>query len=189
MGPVAGVGAGPGALCPPFAAAGTIAPPPLPFGFGGPGSSSGSLASGGGGALGSSAASRAHVSFPVPVQLQLQLDSPLKHDQPLGGLRFNPTPGKAVLFRGTVEVSGLDGDAGQPSGRRQFHLIQRSGQQGPTLGTVSLAPGAQRQLQVRLIYPADATPPQVLSLLPLQPPAAAGAPVKQSPPLPASRQP
>ena len=125
----------------------------------------------------------------APVQLQLQLDSPLKHDQPLGGLRFNPAPGRAVMFRGTVEVSGLDGDAGQPSGRRQFHLIQRSGQQGPALGTVSLAPGAQRQLQVRLIYPADATPPQVLSLLPLQPPAAAVAPVKQSPPLPASRQP
>jgi hypothetical protein len=125
----------------------------------------------------------------TPVQLQLQLDSPLKHDQPLGGLRFNPAPGRAVMFRGTVEVSGLDGDAGQPSGRRQFHLIQRSGQQGPALGTVSLAPGAQRQLQVRLIYPADATPPQVLSLLPLQPPAAAVAPVKQSPPLPASRQP
>ena len=32
---------------------------------------------------------------------------------------------KAVLFRGTVEVSGLDGEAGQPSGRRQFHLVQR----------------------------------------------------------------
>jgi hypothetical protein len=32
---------------------------------------------------------------------------------------------------------------------------------------VSLAPGASRQLQVRLIYPADATPPQVLSLLPV----------------------
>ena len=125
----------------------------------------------------------------TPVQLQLQLDSPLKHDQPLGGLRFNAASGKAVLFRGTVEVSGLDGEAGQPSGRRQFHLVQRSGQQGPALGTVSLAAGAQRQLQVRLIYPADATPPQVLSLLPLQPPAAAGAPVKQSPPLPASRQP
>ena len=138
----------------------------------------------------------------TPVQLQLQLDSPLKHDQPLGGLRFNANPGRAVMFRGTVEVSGLDADAGamdlgpQPpvattaaAGRRQFHLIQRSGQQGPALGTVSLAPGASRQLRVRLIYPADATPPQVLSLLPVAAPEAAGAPVKQSPALPASRQP
>jgi hypothetical protein len=119
----------------------------------------------------------------APLQLKLQLDSPLKHDQPLGGLRFRPEPSRAVMFRGTVEVSGLDGENGRPAGRRQFHLVQRAGQQGPALGTVSLAAGASRQLRVRLIYPADATPPQVLSLLPAE------APVKQSPAPPASRQP
>ncbi|NDG75862.1 MAG: DUF3370 domain-containing protein [Synechococcaceae bacterium WB8_1B_136] len=115
----------------------------------------------------------------TPLQLQLALESPLKTDQPLGGLRFNASPAQAVMFRGTVEVSGLDGDGGQVQGRRGFHLIQRAGQQGPALGTVSLAPGASRQLRVRLIYPADATPPQVLSLLP----------VKQSPAPPASPRP
>jgi hypothetical protein len=115
----------------------------------------------------------------TPLQLQLALESPVKTDQPLGGLRFNATPARAVMFRGTVEVSGLDNEAGKPMGRRGFHLIQRAGQQAPALGTVSLAPGAQRQLQVRLIYPADATPPQVLSLLP----------VKQSPAPPASPRP
>jgi hypothetical protein len=100
-----------------------------------------------------------------PVQLELAFESPLKSDQAQGGLRFNPEPGKAVMFRGTVEASGLDGEGGSASGRRSFHLVQRVGQQGPALGTVSLAPGASRQLRVRLIYPADATPPQVLSLL------------------------
>jgi hypothetical protein len=114
-----------------------------------------------------------------PVQLQLALESPIKGDQPQGGLRFNTTPAKAVMFRGPVEVSGLDGPGGRPSRRRRFHLVQRAGDPGPALGTVTLAPGAQRSLRVRLIYPADATPPQVLSLLP----------VKQSPPTPASRQP
>ncbi|MEB3200991.1 MAG: DUF3370 domain-containing protein [Synechococcaceae cyanobacterium] len=101
-----------------------------------------------------------------PQRLQLALDSPLKTDPPLGGLRFRATPGPAVTFRGTVEVSGLDGDDGRPVGRRGFHLVLRSGQQGPSLGTVSLAPGQTRLLQVRLIYPADATPPQALTLLP-----------------------
>jgi hypothetical protein len=62
-------------------------------------------------------------------------------------------------------------------GRQGFHLVLRAGQMGPALGTVTLAPGQQRQLQVRLIYPADATPPQVLSLLPVS---AAAEPVKQS---------
>jgi hypothetical protein len=38
---------------------------------------------------------------------------------------------------------------------------------------VSLTPGQERTLQVRLIYPADATPPQVLSLLPAEAGAAA----------------
>ena len=109
----------------------------------------------------------------APVKLQLALESPLKHDQPLGGLRFRVSPAPAVMFRGTVEVAGLDGAEGRPVGRQAFHLVQRAGQQGPALGTVSLAPGQERTLQVRLIYPADATPPQVLSLLPIE--AAAGA--------------
>ena len=113
----------------------------------------------------------------APLTLQLALESPLKSDQALGGLRFNTVPGKAVLFRGTVEVSGLDGSAGRPLGRQGSHLVLRAGQMGPALGTVTLAPGQQRQLQVRLIYPADATPPQVLSLLPVS---AAAEPVKQS---------
>ena len=111
-----------------------------------------------------------------PLQLELALESPLKADRPQGGLRFNPQPGSSVMFRGTVEVTGLDGEGGAAAGRRSFHLVQRVGQQGPALGTVSLAPGAARNLRVRLIYPADATPPQVLSLLP----------VKQSPDQPAS---
>jgi hypothetical protein len=109
-------------------------------------------------------------------QLQLALEAPIKGDQPLGGLRFNSQPARAVMFRGTVEVSGLDGEDGRAAGRQSFHLVLRAGQQGPALGTVTLAPGQRRDLRVRLIYPADATPPQVLSLLP----------VKQSDPSPAA---
>ncbi|MCP9890444.1 DUF3370 domain-containing protein [Cyanobium sp. Aljojuca 7D2] len=121
-----------------------------------------------------------------PVALQLALESPIKGDSAAGGLRFHSIGGitsgsRPVMFRGTVEVTGLDGEPSasgapvRPAGRRSFHLVQRAGEPGPALGTVSLAPGASRQLQVRLIYPADATPPQVLSLLPVPEPA-----VKQS---------
>ena len=107
-----------------------------------------------------------------PLRLQLALEAPLKGDQNLKGLRFLASPGKAVVFRGSLEVSGLDrnpataGGGLAVAGRQAFHLVLRSGQQGPALGTVSLAPGERRRLQVRLIYPADATPPQVLTLLP-----------------------
>ena len=110
-----------------------------------------------------------------PAALRLALESPLKGNQALGGLRFNSTPAKAVMFRGTVEVSCLDAPG---PGRQGYHLVLRQGQPGPALGTVTLAPGAERSLRVRLIYPADATPPQVLSLLPVE------APVKQSQPAP-----
>ncbi|MEX1324249.1 MAG: DUF3370 domain-containing protein [Synechococcaceae cyanobacterium] len=105
---------------------------------------------------------------PKPVQLQLALESPIKTDLPSGGLRFNSAPVRAVMFRGPIEVAGLDGIGGRPSARRRFHLVQRAGEQSPPLGTVSLGPGASRNLRVRLIYPADATPPQVLSLLPVK---------------------
>ncbi len=106
---------------------------------------------------------------PTPVRLALAVESPLKQDRPQGGLSFLPTPARAVMFRGTVEVSGLDGEGpeARPRGRQGFHLVLRNGQQGPMLGTISLGPGQRRQVGVRLIYPADATPPQVLSLLPL----------------------
>jgi hypothetical protein len=115
----------------------------------------------------------------APAAVQLAFESPLKSDLPQGGLRFNTTPAKSVMFRGTVEVSGLDGTGPRPAGRQGFHLVLRNGQQGPALGTITLPPGGQRSVRVRLIYPADATPPQVLSLLP----------VKQSPASPASSQP
>jgi hypothetical protein len=124
---------------------------------------------------------------PKPVVLQLALESPLKTNLPIGGLRFNGTPSKAVMFRGSVEVAGLDNDQGLRSGRQSFHLVERSGEQGPVLGTISLAPGAQRLVQVRLIYPADATPPQVLSLLKAPTAPSPEPAVKQSEPSPAAR--
>jgi len=138
------------------------------------------------------------------VRLSLAIESPLKSDGPLGGLRFRGAPvtfpvsqGKGegvatgggsgpVMFRGTVEVSGLDGPSSRPAGRQAFHLVQRAGQEGPALGTITLAPGAVRQVQVRLIYPADATPPQVLSLLPV---GETPGTVKQSPVRPPSPDP
>ena len=136
-----------------------------------------------------------------PVTLQLALESPLKGDAESGGLRFKSTSGstngstsgsRPVMFRGTVEVTGLDGASpgSRHLGRRSFHLVQRAGEPSPAFGTISLAPGASRQLQVRLIYPADATPPQVLSLLPLPDPAinpAVKPAVKQSESTPATR--
>jgi len=127
----------------------------------------------------------------APVTLALALESPLKRDLAEGGLRFaTGAPGAGpVVFRGTVEVAGLSpgdpyrhqpgGVSAPPLGPQSFHLVQRAGERGPALGQVRLAPGESRLVRVRLIYPADATPPQVLSLLPVELPPEV-APVKQS---------
>ena len=72
------------------------------------------------------------------------------------------------MFRGPIEVTGLDGYDGKLSATQRFHLVLRRGQEGPELGQVSLGPGESRRVRVRLIYPADATPPQVLSLRPVK---------------------
>ena len=100
---------------------------------------------------------------PEPVTLELALESPQEREPPPGVVSLvTPSPNAPVRFRGPVAVQGLDG----PPGERVFHLVQRRGQPGPLLGAITMAPGEERTVVVRLIYPADATPPQVLSLLP-----------------------
>ena len=100
--------------------------------------------------------------------LAISLESPDKNGSGNGTLLFSSGNSGPVMFRGPIEVTGLDGEQGRPSGRRRFHLVLRRGQEGPELGRITLAPGQQRSLRVRLVYPADATPPQVLSLLPVK---------------------
>ncbi|MCH1603720.1 MAG: DUF3370 domain-containing protein, partial [Synechococcus sp. MOX_bin13] len=67
-----------------------------------------------------------------------------------------------------VQTTGLQDPAGIPQGRQTQHLVLRQGQQGPSLGQVMLKPGEQKQVRVRLVYPADATPPQVLTVQPVK---------------------
>ncbi len=98
----------------------------------------------------------------------IALESPDKRGSSNGKLQFKPGNSGPVMFRGPIEVTGLDGANGRAMGRRRFHLVLRRGQEGPQLGTVSLAPGESRRVRVRLIYPADATPPQVLTVLPVK---------------------
>ena len=103
-----------------------------------------------------------------PVTLQVSLDSPLKGNKTADSLRFRSDRNGPVMFRGPLQIRGLDGTDGQPLGRQTVHLVLRQGQQGPSLGQVNLKPGEQKQVGVRLVYPADATPPQVLTVQPVK---------------------
>ena len=103
-----------------------------------------------------------------PASVELALESPLKSDQPSDSLMFRTSMTGPVMYRGPIEVAGLDDHDGRPLGRQTIHLVLRQGQQGPALGQLTLAPGEQRNVRVRLVYPADATPPQVLTLRPVK---------------------
>ena len=98
----------------------------------------------------------------------IALESPFKNRSTNQQLIFSRSDREPVMFRGPIEVTGLDGYDGKLSATQRFHLVLRRGQEGPELGQVSLGPGESRRVRVRLIYPADATPPQVLSLRPVK---------------------
>jgi len=89
--------------------------------------------------------------------------TPLKEDAlSQGGLRFLEPPAAQTFFRGPVQVR-YQRDNGLPR-VRNIHLVQRRGQKGQPLATVTLAPGETSTVSVDLLYPADSTPPQVLTV-------------------------
>lgn len=96
----------------------------------------------------------------------LSLQTPVKEDQLQGGLRFFEPPAKQVFFRGTVRVRYND-DAGLPQ-TRYLHLVQRRGQMGEPLTTLTMPPANQRLVEVDFLYPPDSTPPQVLTVSTLE---------------------
>jgi len=94
--------------------------------------------------------------------VSIALQTAIKQDTLEGGLRFfEPLP-RNVFFRGTVRIRYND-DQRSPR-TRYVHLVQRRGQQGEPLAVLTMPPGDRRLVNVGFIYPADATPPQVLTV-------------------------
>jgi Protein of unknown function (DUF3370) len=92
----------------------------------------------------------------------MTVETPLKREDTNVGLRFfQPLP-KTTFFRGSVRFRFNDDD-GLPK-TRTFHLVQRRGQEGDALLTLKLRPRERRSVQFELIYPPDATPPQVITV-------------------------
>jgi hypothetical protein len=97
-----------------------------------------------------------------PQTVTVSLQTPLKDEGGKDVLLFLNPRVDQIFFRGTVKVSYED-DGGQ-SQTRYVHLVQRRGQPGEPLVTLTLPPGASREVQVSLLYPPDSTPPQVLTV-------------------------
>ncbi|MEB3263899.1 MAG: DUF3370 family protein [Synechococcus sp.] len=89
------------------------------------------------------------------VDLQLIGNGPYElvfsHPSPTGGKNF-------TAFRGSFQVT-------TPDGLQEMHVGLRSGQ-SVSLTTLNLQPGVINQVRVSLVYPADATPGHLLSVVP-----------------------
>ena len=89
------------------------------------------------------------------VDLNLRGNGPyelvLSHPAPVGGKTF-------TAFRGSLQVRTADG-------LQEMHVGMRSGQSLP-LTTLNLRPGIVNPVRVSLVYPADATPGHLLSVVP-----------------------
>lgn len=75
----------------------------------------------------------------------------LSHPAPMGGKPF-------IAFRGSLQVRTLDG-------LQEMHVGLRSGQSLP-LTSLNLRPGQPNPVRISLVYPADATPGHLLSVVP-----------------------
>ncbi len=99
----------------------------------------------------------------APKTVTVALQTALKEDElSAGGLRFLEPPAEQTFFRGPVQVRFQD-DRGLPR-VRNIHLVMTRGQQGKPLAEVTIAPQSTSTVEVDLLYPADSTPPQVLTV-------------------------
>ncbi|MGK7944642.1 MAG: DUF3370 domain-containing protein [Microcystaceae cyanobacterium] len=92
----------------------------------------------------------------------LKLETPIKEDELSDDLQFLEPPAKQVFFRGLVKVKYPDQN--NKLQNRYFHLVQRRGQKGEPLLSLDLKANERKTVAFSLIYPPDATPPQVLTL-------------------------
>lgn len=100
---------------------------------------------------------------PTPQTVTLRLQTPIKQDEIEGGLTFFETLPPQTFFRGTVRFVYTN-DEGEPT-TDYFHLVQRRGQAADPLVTLTLQPQENRRVQFDFLYPPDASPPQVLTIM------------------------
>ena len=107
-----------------------------------------------------------HNSTNQSQRISISLQTPLKQDISRNQVLFMNPPESRIFFRGTLRLRYAD-DNNAPQ-NKFFHIIQRRGQKGDALATLTLKPGELRSVEVNLLYPADATPPQLLTVKTLE---------------------
>jgi hypothetical protein len=94
--------------------------------------------------------------------VNVTVQTPLKRSDSDDELMFYPDPPEHVFFRGTVRITFLD-ENGVPQ-VRYIHLVEKQGTRMPPIIQFELKPHVVKPIEVTFIYPADCTPPQVLTV-------------------------
>jgi hypothetical protein len=92
----------------------------------------------------------------------IALETPVKQDKSRNEVIFLTPPEDKIFYRGPIRLRYKDNN-GQPQ-TRFIHIVQRRGQEGESLIQMNLSPGERRSIEVDFLYPADATPPQLLTI-------------------------
>lgn len=92
----------------------------------------------------------------------IKMQTPIKHDERGGGLKFNAAPPARVFFRGTVKSSFVDSQGIRHE--KYTHLAQRQGEVSVPLVAQYLKPDEERTVRLEFFYPPDATPPQMVTV-------------------------
>jgi hypothetical protein len=93
--------------------------------------------------------------------VNIAISTPVKQDTPEVNF-LNPLPTQ-TFFRGLVQVKYND-DNNIPR-LKYFHLVQKRGEKGENLVTLTMPPESEKLVFVDFLYPPDATPPQILTVM------------------------
>ncbi len=95
--------------------------------------------------------------------IALKFQTPLRDEELVQGLRFRRPPENRVFFRGTVRLKFRNQMGIERT--HYVHLVQRRGQESDPLLRLTIPAEARQDLEIDLVYPPDATPPQVITVL------------------------
>ncbi|MEM9215456.1 MAG: DUF3370 domain-containing protein [Cyanobacteria bacterium P01_F01_bin.150] len=95
-------------------------------------------------------------------KVAIKFETPIQDENQRDRLTFLNPPDDRIFFRGTILLRYLD--SWNLPQARYFHLVQKRGQEGRPLITLTMPPGDRRLVKVEFLYPPDATPPQVLTV-------------------------
>jgi len=97
---------------------------------------------------------RIYISFDSPVRVPENI-------RDLNNLKFNLNPPEKINFRGEIK---LEYEVNKKKVVDYVHLVQRFTQKGQPILKLKLKPYERKVINVSYIYPADCTPPHILSI-------------------------